>query len=408
MPERLGVVNRIGRRNPSRQEARHLRVGHTHGVEAVRTGNFKPKPGHICLLYSVEMAEQKQTHIHEIDALRGIAAVLVACVFHQFFLLGHQIPGALNDIPVISWLYRHGWTMVDLFFVVSGFVFSHVYLSGGALRQNTTARSFAVARFARLYPLHILTVFLLIPPIAYGASGGPAQENLDLYHFALNLLMLQGSALADGYNFSVVSWSVTVEVFCYVLFFIAARAGGRALPAMAVGAILAGLAFSTSEDMASWYAGRGLCGFFAGYFAWRLRNHAIPTSLLVICLCVPFFWAPSFVTYGVVLGLTAFPAAVLLAQRLPILSTRLFRWFGERSYSIYLLHPVIYFSAKVYIPNFAAIRNEHALLVSLLAILTVIVVSDVSFRWFESPMRRLIRDKLDRQPESSGMAAQTG
>ena len=38
--------------------------------------------------------------------------------------------------PVIVWLRHYGWAGVDLFFILSGFVFAHVYRFGETLRVD--------------------------------------------------------------------------------------------------------------------------------------------------------------------------------------------------------------------------------------------------------------------------------
>ncbi len=342
------------------------------------------------------MAKSGPHNIPEIDALRGLAAVCVACIFHLFFLFGERFTGPFDGLPVVTWLYDHGWTMVDLFFVISGYVFSHVYLSSDHGKLVSSGRSFWVARFARLYPLHMLTVILFIPIILSGVVHKGVQDNFDLYHFGLNLLLLQGVGLERGYNFNVVSWSVSVEVLCYFLFFFAARTGGRALTVVAGLAIVAGVAMTWEGNA---FVGRGLSGFFAGYFAWRLRAFAVPTWCLVACVVIPFLWVPDIFKLGTYLGLTAFPAMILLAQRMPFLAGKLFRWLGDRSYSIYLLHPVIYLSGKAFVPDFYAMREAHPELVAFTAIALVFLASDFSYRRFEMPLRRLIRDRLGEPSE---------
>ncbi|MCB1338674.1 MAG: acyltransferase [Maritimibacter sp.] len=353
------------------------------------------------------MSETDHQHIHQIDGLRGLAAVSVAFGFHMFFLFGVRFTGPLDGLPVLSWLYDHGWTMVDLFFVISGFVFSHVYLQAGALRPGTTARSFVAARIARLYPLHLVTLVLVIPPIAAGAAGVRVAENSDLGQFVLNLLLLQASDLEAGYSFNVVSWSISVEMLCYLLFFAAARTGSRAFTLLAALAILAGIALSTLGTESGWHIGRGLSGFFAGHFAWRLRHRKIPAALLLTGTVLPVAFAPAALSYGQFLGVTAFPAAVLLALKLPVLSTRPFRWLGARSYSIYLWHPVIYFALRGYIPDFELVRDAHPALLVAVAFATVLIVSDLSYRWFETPMRHWLRARLAGRPSRAGLAAQS-
>lgn len=350
------------------------------------------------------MSGPVRRHIPEIDALRGIAAVAVAFVFHSFFFVGQRYTGPLDGLPVFTWLYDYGWTMVDLFFVISGFVFSHVYLDRGALAASTTARSFFVARVARLYPLHLLTLLLVIPSILLGGGGQMVASNLDVYHFGLNLFMLQGVDLSSGFSFNVVSWSISVEFICYLAFFLAARSSARTFASFSLLAILFGIALELSGDQTAIHIGRGICGFFAGYWTWRLRNQSIPTVILVAFAALPFALAPSFMNYGIWLSLTAFPAAVLLAERVPFLSSNVFQWLGARSYSIYLWHTLVYYAAVAYIPNSQTFRQENGLLVLACAIAVVLVISDISYRRFETPMRHLIRRKFGSAPAHPSLA----
>ena len=233
-------------------------------------------------------------------------------------------------------------------------------------------------------------------------AGGPTTSQMNA-----QISVLNDAYAAAGYSFNVVSWSISVEMLCYLLFFAAARTGSRAFTLLAALAILAGIALSTLGTESGWHIGRGLSGFFAGHFAWRLRHRKIPAALLLTGTVLPVAFAPAALSYGQFLGVTAFPAAVLLALKLPVLSTRPFRWLGARSYSIYLWHPVIYFALRGYIPDFELVRDAHPALLVAVAFATVLIVSDLSYRWFETPMRHWLRARLAGRPSRAGLAAQS-
>jgi len=82
-------------------------------------------------------------NIAQLTGLRGIAALGV--VLHH---AANQLGG--------DW-YLRGQPMVDVFFVLSGFVISYVYLAKGPVAWPAFAR----ARFARIYPLHIATALAM-------------------------------------------------------------------------------------------------------------------------------------------------------------------------------------------------------------------------------------------------------
>src|SRR5687767_4242994 len=93
------------------------------------------------------------TRLARLDGLRGVAACGVA-LYHVQALY----PGGLAGVygGAAGWLYAWGWTMVDLFFVISGYIFAHVYVGVQPIERPRDRVDFAVARIARLYPLHIL------------------------------------------------------------------------------------------------------------------------------------------------------------------------------------------------------------------------------------------------------------
>ena len=62
-----------------------------------------------------------------LDGLRGIAAVVVAFAYHPRVLFAPEL--FTSHGPVLSWLSHWGWTFVDLFFLLSGFILSYVYLA---------------------------------------------------------------------------------------------------------------------------------------------------------------------------------------------------------------------------------------------------------------------------------------
>src|ERR1700731_1601781 len=89
--------------------------------------------------------------------LRGIAALWVV-IFHFCWYFP-----AVHPERYTGAVYK-GYLAVDLFFVLSGFVITHVYKGGFAQRvTGRRSRAFLKARVAPISPLHI-TVFWLCAP----------------------------------------------------------------------------------------------------------------------------------------------------------------------------------------------------------------------------------------------------
>jgi len=93
-----------------------------------------------------------QQKLYGLDHLRAIA-ILYVFLFHYFILSGGQ-PGWLPDFA------KFGWTGVDLFFVLSGFLISSQLFAQLKLGQNISFKQFFLKRFFRIIPAFLVTVGL--------------------------------------------------------------------------------------------------------------------------------------------------------------------------------------------------------------------------------------------------------
>ena len=158
----------------------------------------------------------KSDHVPQIDALRGIAALVVAFVFHQHYLSGDQNNGPLNGLPVFTWLHHYGWTMVDLFFVISGYLITAIL--DHTRGSDAPFRTFYIRRILRIVPLYYAFVFLV--PIVFAKLGSqwvgtPATRFWD-WTFMTNVIMTHQTPREIGMIFSSF-WSLAIEEQFYLL-----------------------------------------------------------------------------------------------------------------------------------------------------------------------------------------------
>jgi peptidoglycan/LPS O-acetylase OafA/YrhL len=159
----------------------------------------------------MQMADSRPRSLPALTGLRFVAAALV--------VLEHSTPFGLRPTQREPFDFRQA---VSFFFVLSGFILTHVYpeLRGWGQRGR-----FLLARFARLWPAYAVTflLFLLWLGSAPAAAGRPAWLTT-----TLNLSMLQAWAPSGQLDASwhVVAWSVSVE-FAFYLFFTALWPGWR-------------------------------------------------------------------------------------------------------------------------------------------------------------------------------------
>ncbi|WP_128543438.1 acyltransferase family protein [Larkinella soli] len=212
-------------------------------------------------------------YLYSLDILRGLAALAIV-FFHwrHFFYTCRTAdgfrPAAQPLYRIFGFFYEQGDQAVDFFFSLSGFIFFWLYADRIRSRE-TSFRTFVILRISRLYPLHLITLLLvLILQLIYVSRTGcfliyPAN---DLYHFILHLFFASNWGIQEAFSFNGPVWSVSVEVFLYLLFFAVCRSRLDSR-VMLVFLALAGFA---AYNRLGWSVGQGMLSFFAGGLTFRL------------------------------------------------------------------------------------------------------------------------------------------
>jgi peptidoglycan/LPS O-acetylase OafA/YrhL len=169
-----------------------------------------------------------------VELCRFLCALAVVICHYQFFFAQGRwtvdlIPPAdrllfpLYDI--LFALYNNGYMAVQIFWVISGFIFFWKY--GDAVYQKSVSASkFAVWRLSRLYPLHFVTliaVALLQPVYQLGHSEPFIGAPNNVSNFLLQLVMASNWFSWSRITFNVPIWSVSAEILAYVAFFLVVR-----------------------------------------------------------------------------------------------------------------------------------------------------------------------------------------
>jgi peptidoglycan/LPS O-acetylase OafA/YrhL len=169
-------------------------------------------------------------HFYSLDVLRGLAAISVVFThWHMLLSISGEAEPSVKDMPV-AWLlhpfYEQGWRAVDLFFVLSGFIFYWLYAAPIRDKKVTFAK-FGVLRISRLYPLHFATLLIVAAgQYFYHRSTGQFffYKTNGVKEFILHLFFVQ-HWLGDAYSFNGPTWSISVEMGMYLIFFAICRVG---------------------------------------------------------------------------------------------------------------------------------------------------------------------------------------
>lgn len=354
-----------------------------------------------------------------LDALRGVAAIAVVAWHwqHFFALRGDWQSDWSRAAQPFYWLlkplYVQGWAAVDLFFVLSGFVFFWLYRD--AIRNRAMGPwRFAVLRVSRLYPLHFaMLIMVTVLQIFFFRAHGEffIYTQNDVPHFVAHLFMVQNWWPDSPQTFDGPTWSVSIEVMLYVLFFIACTLGLRRRAHCLAISLLGGLLLPFDEHI-----GRGVIGFFMGGFIftlwedWRsdVRADVIARTLMIsslagwIILCVMLYTDSSWLENGegnnaflVVFDFGLCPITVLALALRESNGRKTPVWLGnlgDVSYSTYLIHfPMQLSLALLAVPLGLTplFFMDGAVMIAFLVVL--IGLGALSYRFFERPMQDWLR-----------------
>lgn len=325
------------------------------------------------------------TRLEEVDALRGIAA-LVVVLFHYTTRFQELFP----DAPRTSLSMKYGHYGVNLFFIISGFV---IFMT---LQRTVRPMDFVISRFSRLFPTFWISIvvtftvthWLGLPIKTVGISTAIA--NAAMVHG------LFGFEHVDG-----VYWTLEVELLFYLLMFSLFQFNllGRVhlFLSLLIGLRLVYIGLETGAGISlSWTLSRLLILQYIPWFALGVsifliihpRNHFDRAkSLALSALSIATVLASTSIS----VALLAICLAVLVycAARgyLPILRQPLMVWLGGISYPLYLLHENIGWSIQLQILK----AGGGIELASLIAFISAITLAALISRGVEKPSMNWIR-----------------
>lgn len=119
--------------------------------------------------------------------------------------------------PVAARLLRRGYCSTSLFFLISGFILAYLYIDPQG-QMSVSKRRFWVARFARVYPLHLLLLAVLAPiVIGFASMFGMTTGDL-VASGLLSAALLQAWVPMYALSWNFATWALSAVAFFYVAF----------------------------------------------------------------------------------------------------------------------------------------------------------------------------------------------
>lgn len=335
-----------------------------------------------------------------LDFLRVVACSSIV-IYHssEYFVPAERREALLGQLKGMTLL-------VDLFFVISGFVIAYMYHARvGTLAQFGT---FVQRRIGRLVPLHLLTlaVSMLIWGVASSiGKAGNHMPSFDASCIAQTAVFLHAIVkCGNGLSFNGVSWSIGAEMVMYLMFPVFAWVGYRSKIGVLVGTAAALLAAVTVYRMSGgaweelWSPLRALPSFLLGVssFYWRDALLGIPKPGIIMAVSL-IAMLIAMVTGVPELGCLALAYVVVVSaiaadvQGSVASSIKRFSAYGQLTYSMYMWHAIL---IQVFM-NAIGDKLLHAgtglmLVIGAVCYFSIFVVSMISFIFIETPPRRWI------------------
>lgn len=321
--------------------------------------------------------------------LRGLAASAVAT-------------GHFTEIFAPGWFLPHTHIAVDFFFLLSGFILTHVYAADFAAGLGLrNCGCFLLRRLARIYPLHLATLVAILAILRFHLTPEEAGQ------LGPQLVLAHAWGLSERYVLNAPSWSISVEFGAYLAFpllvLLLGRRGGwlvlaglslagvallwplgagsldlhvtgsrhvwlRGLVAFPLGMLLAALAARHRAGAAAgWLQGGALAGFVA----------LIALSTPEMCWLVP-------------MAVMVWACAGDRGWIARIMASRPMVWLGEVSYGIYLIQWVVILALYNIVPKLGFLPPAALTLATgLLYFGGVLGLAALSARWYEPTFTRL-------------------
>ena len=349
-------------------------------------------------------------------------------VFHYLEQQGTVAGGGLT--PILQRVVLMGWSGVDLFFVLSGFLIGGILVD--ARNSPSYFRTFYTRRFFRIIPIYYLWILAYIVLVGVAGSALRARSNSGLimplgapiyshFLFLQNLMVIPFTGLAGAWFAHL--WSLAVEEQFYLVSPLVVRLLSVRLLTIFLACVIAAAPLLRvallAEHVDTWLvnvlmpcrADSLAIGMLAAVF-WRkegFRAWLSDRAAMLYAIMVALFagvaalwkWSPESQSRGMEsIGFTwlaAFYIVILLLALIrregPIARLARMAWLrelGRVSYCVYIIHLVVNVASHTFLRRASPTTSDwRGVAVTLFAALLTFGIAWVSWKIFEGPLVRL-------------------
>lgn len=353
------------------------------------------------------MSQHIKKRIMELESLRALAAILIVYAhmpnWHNFF-----------ETTIKSKAYL----MVDLFFVLSGFVMYTNYKE--KINHFNDLLKFQFLRFGRLYPVHISIIFIYI---SLYTTKYLCHRYLDLNivspafnlgfktELISNVFLLQGFFYSNSLN--PPSWSISVEFYTYLIFALIILKNRFVLLKFLIFCLVSCFLLYTGNTYGMENLLRCFAGFFMGCISVILaskikgREYKYLSAIMAVIFLIFLNLGRKpeenilifFISCALILSIILYPKGKInCLLKLPALL-----FLGKISYSIYMVHFIFIWLSQIVIEKFFrghfvdsvekyySLSLPQAFTIFTLIYILIILSATLLYKYIEEPARKRFR-----------------
>lgn len=358
-------------------------------------------------------------YVKGIDGVRALAMMSVV-LFHytSYFLNGMEANSGWSFFVSLSSV---GWTGVDFFLVISGYLISEILNKKNDFSKEDFIE-FMKRRLIRLLPAYyFVLVFALVAAVVISYQGNVIANSSSLWLIYSNIYasFISRGGLGDDVFALYHLWSISIEIHFYLIFslaFVFCKSRSFIAISMILIAILsrAVLSLSPAMDNAIYSFtfcrmdafGVGILVSYASSCNW-LRLHRVKIGSLGVLIGIGLYAVlmqygykfkpqilvqiPGYTLLDISIGMMIFfittdnpgnSKAVLLLESKPL------KWFGVRSYSLYLWHLPIYPLIINFVNGFELNLGYTVLLTISISLMVTVFFGCFSYDFLEKKFTR--------------------
>jgi peptidoglycan/LPS O-acetylase OafA/YrhL len=369
-------------------------------------------------------AAHKRSEIRQLTGVRGLAAAWVVLFHFQ-----PQIFALAPELKPLAVVLHGGYFAVDLFFVLSGYIIAFQYLHAFP-RGRGDYGAFLVKRLARIYPVHLVTLVLIVVLVVGGVLLGVPVRPASAFTWwgaVEDALLVRGWVVpTQGWNFP--AWSLSAEWFAYLAFPLVALVVGLLRRRVAFLVVLVGVCVALEAAGTVLLPGfdgmphpllRVMVAFLLGAALYALPSVPVPPAVSG--------WVAAAAGAALVVGVELLPGdplraavSLLLAALIVfglargggpvvrVLAARIPEYGGRISYGVYMIHGIVLMVATIGLGALSlVVPLDRALAtwpliarigVVLVPLVVSVLLGALLYRVVERPAQRWITGPLRRRP----------